>query len=134
MRYCLALLLLASFGARADWIFLKSGRTLQGEVISQDEKYIVVRVLSGEIKLRTEDVISIDRQTPQEYKFDLARQLVQQRRFDRAVQIFEEGYLLDKNSSLAKRKLALGYAEAAQYYKTHHRLSDAREICEKWIK
>jgi tetratricopeptide (TPR) repeat protein len=134
MRYCLAILLLTGLCARADWIYLKSGRTLQGEVISQDERFIVVRVLSGEIKLRTEDVISIDRQTPQDYKFDVGRQLLQQRRYDRAVQVFEEGYLADKNGSLAKRKLALGYAEAAQYYKEHHRLGDARDICEKWIK
>src|SRR5438477_12273069 len=114
MRYCLAVMLLFCLSARADWVFLKSGRTLQGEVISQDEKYVVVRVLSGEIKLRAEDVISIDRQSVQEYKFDLGRQLMQQRRFDRAVQIFEEGFVADKNSSLAKRKLALGYADAAQ--------------------
>ncbi|HLX62178.1 MAG TPA: hypothetical protein VKX17_12930 [Planctomycetota bacterium] len=134
MRHWLALLLISCACARADWIYLKSGRTLQGEVISQDDKFVVVRVLSGEIKLRAEDVDSIERQSPQEYKFDLGKQLLQQRRYDRAIQIFEEGYLADRGGELAKRKLALGYAEAAQYYRDHHRLNDARDICEKWIK
>ena len=134
MRFRLALLsLLLCLSARADWVHLISGKTLQGEVISQDEKWVVVRVLSGEIKLRAADVESVERQTPQEYKFDLARQLLVQRRYDRAVQVFEEAFLLDKKASLAPRKLAQGYAEAARFLKDHNRLADARDICEKWI-
>ena len=138
MRFWLVLLLplacLCARVARADWVHLRSGKTLQGEVISQDEKWVVVRVLSGEIKLRAEDVESIERQTPQDYKFDLGRQLLQQRRYDRAIQVFEEAYLADKKGDLARRKLALGYSETAQYFKEHNRLSDARDICERWIK
>ena len=135
MRLWLAFLLpLFCFCARADWVHLKSGKTLQGEVISQDENYVVVRVLSGEIKLRAEDVESVERQTPQEYKFDLGRQLLQQRRYDRAITMLEDAFVLDKSTSLARRKLALGYAEAGQFFKDHGRLSDARNICEKWLK
>ncbi len=135
MRSWLVLLLpFACLCARADWVHLKSGKTLQGEVVSQDERYVVVRVLSGEIKLRAEDVESIERQSPQDYKFDLGRQLLVQRRYDRAVTVLEEAYLSDKTAGLAKRKLALGYSEIAQYFQNHNRLGDAREICEKWIK
>ena len=81
MRFWLALLLpLSCLCARADWVHLVSGKMLQGEVISQNEKFVVLKVLSGEIKLRAEDVESIERQTPQDYKFDMGRQLLQQRR------------------------------------------------------
>ncbi len=135
MRLWLVLLLpLSCLCARADWIYLVSGKTLQGEVISQNENFVVIKVLSGEIKLRAEDVESIERQKPQDYKFDLGRQLLQQHRYDRAIAMLEEAYLLDKTTSLAKRKLALGYFDAAQHFKDHNQLTYAREICEKWIK
>jgi len=134
LAWLLPLVCLSALTARADWVHLVSGKTLQGEVVSQDDKWVVVRVLSGEIKLRAEDVESIERQTPQDYKFDLARQLLQQRKFDRAVVALENAYLVDKNGALARRKLALGYSEAAHYLKDHNRLTDAREVCEKWLK
>lgn len=135
MRFWLVLMLpLSCLCARADWVHLVSGKMLQGEVISQNEKFVVLKVLSGEIKLRAEDVESIERQTPQDYKFDMGRQLLQQRRYDRAIVVLEEAFLIDKTASLARRKLALGYCDAAHYFMSNNRLSFAREICEKWIK
>lgn len=119
---------------RADWIHLTSGQTLHGEVISKDDNFVVVRLLSGEVKLKASSVESIEKQTPQEYKLELGSQLISQRRYDRGIQILEEGFVLDKTSAAAKRKLAAGYAEAGPFYKSKNRLDDARDICEKWMK
>ena len=134
MRLALALLLaFPCFCSRADWIHLVSGQTLQGEVLSEDNDFVVVRMLTGEIKLKAASVESVEKQSAQEYKLSIGGQLLQQRRYDRGVQLLEDGFALDKTSALARRKLALGYADAGAFYKLNNRLVDARDICEKWL-
>jgi tetratricopeptide (TPR) repeat protein len=132
--FLLCAVLLLAPATRADWVHLRSGKALQGEVISQDDDYVVLKVLSGEVKIRTQDVESVERQTAQEYKLDLGTNLLQQRNFARAIPILEEAFGQRKESPLARRKLALGYAEAAQYYSQHNRLTDAHDLCLRWLK
>lgn len=60
MRFLPAVLLLAA-AACADTVTLKDGRVLQGEVVSEDEDTVQLKLKSGKLALRRADVTSIER-------------------------------------------------------------------------
>ncbi len=120
-----------TFSVAADVVHLRNGKTLRGEVIKEDEEFVVVRVPYGEVKLRASDVESIDRQSAVEYHMDLGRQMLQEKQFDRAIRVFEEAYAANKTSPEAKRVLANAYSTASKQYRTLNRYREAREVLEK---
>ena len=128
-----ALSLLAS-SACADVVHLRNGKTLRGEVVKEDDDFVVVRVPYGEVKLKAADVESIDRQTPVEYRLDLGRQMLQEKQFDRAIHVFEEAYVANRQSVEAQRVLANAYATAALHFRTLNRNHEAREALEKLLR
>jgi tetratricopeptide (TPR) repeat protein len=128
-----ALSLLAG-AATADVVHLRNGKTLRGEVIKEDDDFVVVRVPFGEVKLKASDVESIDRQSPVEYRLDLGRQMLQEKQFDRAIRVFEEAYVSNKQAVEAQRVLANAYYTASKHYRKLNRNREAREALEKLIK
>ena len=129
-----ALAALFTFNAAADVVHLRNGKTLRGEVVKEDEEFVVVRVPYGEVKLRAQDVESIDRQSAVEYHLDLGRQMLQEKQFDRAIRVFEDAYASNKSSPDAKRVLANAYYSAAKHYRSLSRYREAREVLEKLLK
>jgi tetratricopeptide (TPR) repeat protein len=132
---CGCLLLLSSCRvALGDIVHLRNGKTLNGEVIKEDDDYIIVRVPYGEVKLKQADVEGIERQTPTEYRLDLGRQLLQQRQYDRAVAALEEAYAGNKQSIEARRVLCTALWAQGTHYRILNRYREARDALEKLIK
>jgi len=52
--------------ARADTVYLRNGRVLEGSVISEDGKVVVVELASGVVRLPAGDVLRIERTPPGE--------------------------------------------------------------------
>jgi len=70
MRRCVLAILCAfvvlAAAARADTVYLRNGRVLEGSVVSEDDKVVVVELASGVIRLPAGDVLRIERTPPGE--------------------------------------------------------------------
>jgi tetratricopeptide (TPR) repeat protein len=129
----LLLTLCLASAARADIIHLKNGKTLSGEVIQEGPDYVVIKVPCGEVKLKKSEIDVIERQTPQEYKLELAQQFIQRHNFDRALQTLEEIRRLDANNSEALRLEAAVYEMRGQLCRDNRRWTEAKEAFEKLL-
>ena len=131
---CACVALAWCFNACADVVHLRNGKTLRGEVVKEDDEWIVVKVPYGEVKLRASDVEGIERQTPLEYRIELGRQLMLERQFDRAVRVFEEAYTSDrtnKDARLVLRQRLRRYGETFPWAQPFPRgARNAREAAE----
>lgn len=134
MRVVVCLAALLGCGAFADTVYLKNGKSLDGEVIREDKDWIVVRVPSGEIKFKPDDVEAIERQTTLDYKLGQGRRWLAQRQHDRAVKILEEAYIGQKDSIDAKRMLATAYEQQSQRLMDLRRFAEARAVLENLLK
>ncbi|HYG73536.1 MAG TPA: tetratricopeptide repeat protein [Planctomycetota bacterium] len=127
---CLALLVAASF-CLADTVHLKNGKSLEGEVIREDDEGVTLRLPYGEIKLRKSEVEAVERQTPTEYRISLGKRMLAAERFEQAVRAFEEALIGDRRSVEAKRMLANTYWLQAKKYRELNRFVEARSALEK---
>ncbi|MFH0938053.1 MAG: tetratricopeptide repeat protein [Planctomycetota bacterium] len=134
LLFLLLALLCCSRFALADIVHLKNGKTLHGEVIVENDDFVVIRVPYGEIKLKTADIELIERQTPLEYALDRGRQLLQQRNLTRAVQTLEQAVTANHESVEARRMLANAYELQGKAYRERHRFRESREAFEKLLK
>ncbi|MCY3024245.1 MAG: hypothetical protein NTW87_35155 [Planctomycetota bacterium] len=119
-----------AFSARADTVYLKNGKTLEGEVVKDDGEVVVVRVTDGEVTLRAAEVEAIEKQSPLETRLALASRQLQLGNLERAVTLFEEAWRADRASIQARRALAGAYAQQAPKYLALHRFREARTACE----
>jgi len=76
--------------AHGDTVYLKNGKTLEGEVVKEDADGVVLKLPSGEIKLRAAEIEAVERQSPVEYKLTLGRRMLQAERFEAAIQAIQE--------------------------------------------
>jgi len=135
LRVCaLTTALLVTGAIHADIVYLKNGKSMKGEVIRQDDNVVVLRVPFGEVTLKMSDVETIERQTPQEYKFELAKQALREEKYDSAVRILEELYIADRKSADLHRTLSNAYSMQARHYRELNRFVDARQTYEKLLK
>lgn len=115
------------FSARADLVHLANGKVIQGEVIEETERYIIVRVPYGQIKLRMDEVEFIERQTNQEYRLDLSRDYLRQRKFTSAIEELVKARAVDGESKEIRQALV----QACQLYGQHltqvNRLTEAKK-------
>lgn len=133
-RVVVSLLAAISLSVCADTVYLKNGKSLDGEVIREDTDWIVVRVPSGEIKFKPDDVEAIERQTTLDYKISQGRRWLAQRQHDRAVKILEEAYIGQKDSVDAKRMLATAYEQQATRLMELRRFLEAKAVLENLLK
>ncbi len=68
------LLVLAASFAVADEVFLKNGGSIKGDVVSQDDTYVVLKTAYGSVTFETSDISKVEYSTPLEKKLlaDLA--------------------------------------------------------------
>ena len=132
--FALLFLLVMPLLARADVIHLKNGKVLHGEVVKEDPDFVIIKVPSGEIKLRQGDIEAIEKQSPVEYRLDMGRQFLQQCRFERAILVFEEAYLSDRTSNEAACILANAYVMQGKHCYKLNRFREARNAYEKLLK
>jgi tetratricopeptide (TPR) repeat protein len=124
---------LLSCAAWADLVHLKNGRVLNGEVIEDDGKTIVVRVPNGTIRLRCEQIESIERQSPLEYRLGLAREQMSRQRFDMARESLDQARAAAPDKLEAREALAAAYGEYAHHLKQFRRLAEAQAAYRKLI-
>ncbi|MCZ7646561.1 MAG: hypothetical protein M5U26_14955 [Planctomycetota bacterium] len=113
--------------AHADLVHLKNGRVMQGEVVSEDDQVVVLKVPYGEVKLRKDQIDFIERQSPQEYRLDLGRNFLARKRFEEAVAQFEEALRGDPNSRGTQAALVNAYRQHAQELHRQRRFEEARK-------
>jgi tetratricopeptide (TPR) repeat protein len=123
-----------AFSACADTVYLKNGKTLEGEVIKDDGKVVVLRVTDGEITLQAADVEAIERESPLVTRLNLARHQLELGYLERATGMFEELARDNPKAPEARRSLAGAYSVQAQKYLELHRFADARAAYEKLLK
>src|SRR5690349_21392856 len=99
---------------RADTVYLRNGKTLDGEVIREDKEVVVIKVASGEITLKMADVVGVERLTALENRLEEGKKLLNADRYDRAIDKFTEAVKLDKSSSDARAALASALWQQAQ--------------------
>ena len=128
-----ALALLAALPAWADLVHLKNGRVLSGEVIEDDGKTIVVRVPNGTIKLRAEQVEYVEKQTPLEYRIQLAHEQMERQRYDLARESLEQAGAVKPDKPEARGALARAYADYAERLRRARRFAEAQAAYRKWL-
>jgi tetratricopeptide (TPR) repeat protein len=112
---CASVVLAAS--ARADTVYLKNGRVLEGSVISEDEKVVVVELASGIVRLAAGDVLRIERTPPDEKLATDLRTMSRAGRGDEALaRLDKEAKSLPKAEARALR-IEILRAEAARLEK-----------------
>jgi len=120
--------------AAADTVYLKNGKTLEGEVIKDDGQVVIIRVTDGEVKLRAADVEAIERDTPLENKLAPARRQLQLGNLERAVSMFEDAWRENSDAPEARRMLASAYALQGRKYKELNRFAEAELVYGKLLK
>ena len=66
MRLFMAVALLVCGVLLADIIHLENGRSISGEIVEEDEDYVVVRTKAGKLKISRERIRKIERGSPAE--------------------------------------------------------------------
>jgi tetratricopeptide (TPR) repeat protein len=120
--------------AHADTVYLKNGKALEGEVIKEDADGVVLKLPSGEIKLKAAEVEAVERQTTLEYKIGLGRRMLQAERYDAAVAAFQDAYLSNKDSVEAKRMLCTVFWTMGKRFGELNRIVEARSALENLLK
>jgi tetratricopeptide (TPR) repeat protein len=126
--------LLASYPVLADTVFLKNGKTLEGEVIKDDADGVILKVPAGQVKLQRSEVEAIERQAPCDYRLALGRRLLQGERFESAIEAFEEACKADPSSNEARRMLGTALWLQGKKYRTVGRLAEAKTALEQLLK
>lgn len=120
--------------AHADTVYLKNGKALEGEVVKEDADGVVLKLPTGEIKLKAADVETVERQSSLEYKLSLGRRMLQAERFDDAIAALQDAYLSNKENVEARRMLCTAFWVQAKKYGELNRVTEARSALEYLIK
>lgn len=123
-----ALSLCAATPAHADLIHLINGKVLQGEVVSEDADFVVVKVPYGTIKIRRDQIEHIEKQTEGEYRLDLGQSLLIQKRYAQALEQLEAAYAEDKETAGVAATLKNAYADYAAHLLKNRRLDEAEAV------
>ena len=120
--------------ALADFVHLKNGNILQGEVVKEDDDSVVLKLPTGETTILRTNIEFVEKQSPQEYRLDLGRQLLRQDRYESAVQILEDAYKQERNSREVKTVLASAYLMQGKHYSELKRYTEATDSFQKLLK
>ncbi len=120
--------------ALADQVHLTNGRVMSGEVIEEDDKYIVLKVPYGQVKLRREQIEFIERESKLDYQLQTGRTFLNQRRFIPALTQLEQAVTAHRDSKEARKALADGYGVYAEHLVKARRLGEARKYFRRVLK
>jgi len=127
--------LLVAGDVSADWIHLKNGQKLQGEVLREENGHYVIRteVPKGELRIRKERIRRIESEDDEDFTLDQARVKKGPDGYRDALDDVRE--VLEKNpdSRRARRVLRHTYRKAARHALRRRRLSRARTYVEKGL-
>lgn len=110
----------------ADIIYLNNGNEIQGEIIKENRRELVVRFPAGIMQIRRDDVLRIESESKLTYLLSEAGKHLRREDYDGAIELYDEAIELDPESTRAKESLLNARATKASQLQNEGRLEEAR--------
>lgn len=110
----------------ADVIYLKNGNDIQGEIIKEGPRELIVRFPSGIMQIRKNDILRIESESKFDYLVSEADKHLRRSDYDGAIELYDKALDNHEDSRRAHEGLARAYKSKARALHTRGRLEDAR--------
>ena len=110
----------------ADVIYLKNGNDIQGEIIKEGRRELIVRFPSGIMQIRKNDILRIESESKFDYLVSEADKHLRRNDYDGAIELYDEALDSQENSRRVHEGLARAYKSKARALHTQGHLEDAR--------
>lgn len=130
----LAAAAMITFSVRADVIVLTNGNEIQGEVIHENEKSLVVRFPGGTLRLPRKNISEVQRQSRTEYLVEEGKKQRRRGNFEQAVRTLETASEENPDSSVARQHLLKARESLAVFWRDIGRYRESRELFEELIR
>lgn len=111
----LSWMIFVSSTAVADWVHLKNGRKIQGEVTKRDGKYHIDQP-RGSMVIDEERVDHIEREQKRDYRFDQAVRMRDRHLFDEAIRRLKQLQTKQQYQKKAREALQTTYVKAIRWH------------------